>query len=145
MPNFNDLTREQLVTLRDRYLELINEEIELFGVKPTELRHLIGRLGELQCILDTNGKISNSANQKGFDVVGSNGRRISVKATAQKSGFVNISKSTCDLVDDLCVYQFADGVLTLIYRGPLESVLPLCLPSQDGKKHELSLSKLRKL
>src|SRR3546814_11525292 len=57
-----------------------------FGVKPTEVRHLIGRLGEFHCALQVGGNLAHMANQHGFDVVCSNDRRISVKTTAQVSG-----------------------------------------------------------
>lgn len=63
------ITLKNIKVLRDRYLELVNLEILKFGVKPTEVRHLIGRLGEFHCALAVKGELSHRANQHGFDVI----------------------------------------------------------------------------
>ncbi|WP_058361165.1 DUF6998 domain-containing protein [Xanthomonas translucens] len=76
------ITTGRIQQLYDKYLELVRLETEEFGVKPTELRHLIGRLGEFYCALQASGTLAHFANQHGFDVVCGNGRRISVKTTA---------------------------------------------------------------
>ena len=77
------ITADRIQQLYDKYLELIRLEIVEFGVKPTEVRHLIGRLGEFHCALQVGGTLAHLANQHGFDVICRNGRRISVKTTAQ--------------------------------------------------------------
>src|SRR4051812_12320283 len=53
-----------------------------WGVPPTELRHLCGRIGELYAALITNGQMAFTVNQQGYDVVSAEGERISVKTTA---------------------------------------------------------------
>lgn len=43
------ITTARLQHLYDQYLELVLLEIDEFRVKPTEVRHLIERLGEFYC------------------------------------------------------------------------------------------------
>ena len=100
------LSIEQIKLLHEKYLELIKLEVETFGVKPTEVRHLIGRLGEFHCALQVGGSLAHEVNQHGFDVGAPSGRRISVKTTAQTTGFVAIRESTLSKVDDLMVLQY---------------------------------------
>lgn len=145
MSTFDNISREQLVKLRDRYLELIKEEVELFGVKPTELRHLIGRLGEFECALHVGGTLAHRANQNGFDVVCSKGRRVSVKATAQKTGFVAIGKNTLHLADDLMVLQYVEGRLELLYYGCINEAVKVCRTYDGTGTYELDIAKARKL
>lgn len=139
------ITTARIQHLYDKYLELVRLEIDEFGVKPTEVRHLIGRLGEFHCALQVNGSLAHLANQHGFDVVCSNGRRISVKTTAQVTGFVPIGKSTIDRVDDLMVVQYRDGQLSTIYYGPVATAVEVCRYYDYSGKHELDISKARKL
>jgi len=40
------ITADRIRQIYGKYLELIRLEIVEFGIKPTEVRHLIGRLGE---------------------------------------------------------------------------------------------------
>ncbi|RXJ85295.1 hypothetical protein CRU87_10775, partial [Aliarcobacter trophiarum LMG 25534] len=47
-----------LEQLYNKYLEILNFEIKYFNHKPTELRHLIGRLGEFYCAIKTNGTLA---------------------------------------------------------------------------------------
>lgn len=131
--------------LYDRYLELVRLEIEEFGVKPTEVRHLIGRLGEFHCALQVDGTLAHMANQHGFDVVCNKGRRISVKTTAQTSGFVAIGKSTINQVDDLMLIQYLHGQLSTVYYGPIAPAIEVCRFYDYSGKHELDIAKARKL
>ncbi|AXF84864.1 hypothetical protein DTO96_100575 [Ephemeroptericola cinctiostellae] len=107
------INAKQIRTLYNRYLELIKLEVEMFGVKPTEVRHLIGRLGEFYCALKVDGTLAHSPNQQGFDVVCQNGKRISMKTTAQKTGFIAISSKTINIVDDLMIIQYLDQTLSI--------------------------------
>lgn len=139
------ITAAQIKQLYDKYLELIQLEIEEFGVKPTEVRHLLGRLGEFYCALQVDGTLTHLANQHGFDVICSKGRRISVKTTAQTSGFVAIGKSTISQVDDLMLVQYRDGQLLTIYYGPVDKAVEVCRYYDYSGKHELDIAKARKL
>jgi hypothetical protein len=139
------LSRSELETLYQRYLGLVRTEIEEFGVKPTEVRHLIGRLGEFHCALQVGGTLVHEPNQHGFDVVCAKGRRISVKTTAQRTGFVAIGKSTIEQVDDLMVIQYRDGGLETLYYGPVNVAVQVCRFYDYSGKHELDISKARRL
>jgi len=139
------ITTDQIQYLYDKYLELIRLEIQEFGVKPTEVRHLIGRLGEFYCALSVNGVLAHQANQHGFDVVCESGRRVSVKTTAQISGFVPISRSTIDKVDDLMIVQYRDGELSTIYYGPVGPAAAAARYYDSVGKYELDIAKARRL
>ncbi|MNF95289.1 hypothetical protein D3C85_1139910 [compost metagenome] len=139
------ITADRIKQLYDKYLELIQLEIAEFGVKPTEVRHLIGRLGEFYCALQVGGTLAHVANQHGFDVTCHNGRRISVKTTAQKSGFVPIGKTTIDKADDLMIIQYRDGVLSIIYYGPITLATAAARYYDHVGKYELDIAKARKL
>lgn len=131
--------------LYDKYLELIRLETLEFGVKPTEVRHLIGRLGEFYCALQVGGTLAHLANQHGFDVVCRNGRRISVKTTAQATGFVPIGKATIDKVDDLMIIQFRNNELSIVYYGPIGPATAAARFYEQVGKYELDISKARRL
>jgi len=139
------ISRDKIKILYDRYLDLIDLEIREFGVKPTEVRHLIGRLGEFFCALETNGTLAHTANQHGFDVVSSAGRRISVKTTAQITGFVPISASTLNRADDVMILQFFEGTLEIVYYGEISKATEVARFYKNVGKYELDLSKARKL
>ena len=139
------LTKERLLQLRNQYLSLVQLEVEELGVKPTEVRHLIGRLGEFECALLVGGTLSHIANQHGFDVVAANGRKISVKATSQKSGFVAISKSTLHHADDLMVIQYRNAKLEVLYYGCINKAVEFARFYTPTGSYELELSKARQL
>lgn len=139
------ITPERLVALRDQYLQLVKLEVEEFGVKPTEVRHLIGRLGEFECALLVGGTLAHRANQHGFDVVAGDGRRVSVKATAQKTGFIAISKKTLHYADDLMLLQYADARLSVVYYGCIRKAASAARIYEGVGKYELDISKARAL
>lgn len=139
------ITNDRLIALRDQYLKLIKLEIEEFGVKPTEVRHLIGRLGEFECALIVGGALSHRANQHGFDVIAKDGRKISVKTTAQKTGFVAISEKTSHFADDLMLLQYIDGYLVTIYYGCIKRAVSVARLYKGVGKYELDISKARTL
>lgn len=139
------ITTEQIRVLYDKYLELIKLEVETFGVKPTEVRHLIGRLGEFYCALEVGGVLAHTPNQHGFDVVCKNGRRISVKTTAQKTGFVPISSKTVHVVDDLMIIQYLGGKLSTVYYGSVNKAVEAARFYEHVGNFELDIAKARKL
>lgn len=139
------ITSEQLGLLYDRYLELLRLEVEVLGVSPTEARHLIGRLGEFHCALQVGGTLAHTTNQHGFDVVCPRGRRISVKTTAQSSGFVPIGKTTASKADDLMVVQYADGKLSTVFYGPMAAAVEAARHYKPTNNYEFDLSRARKL
>ncbi len=137
------IEQKQIKVLYDKYFELIKLEVKEFGVKPTEVRHLIGRLGEFFCAIETGGKLAHEPNQHGFDVISSSGRRISVKTTAQKTGFVTISANTVKKVDEIMILQYIDESLKIIYWGDVNPAIQAARIWKD--KFELDISKARKL
>jgi hypothetical protein len=139
------ITEAQVQQLYDRYLELLRLEINEFGVKPTEVRHLIGRLGEFYCALQVGGTLAHVANQHGFDVICAKGRRISVKTTAQTTGFVPIGKATLDKADDLMIIQYREGKLSILYYGPIEPAAKAARYYDTVGKYELDIAKARRL
>lgn len=113
------LSRVQLDELYMQYSTMLDLEINMFGCKPTEAIHLLGRLGELYCARHTNGTLARRVNQSGFDVVSGDGRRISVKTSAQKTGFVRINPRTMHQADDLMIVQFVDEQFSILYHGDM--------------------------
>ena len=137
------ITKEQIKPLYQKYLDAIKWETTELGCKPTEVRHLIGRLGEFYCALYTGGDLAKLTNQQGFDVVTNEGRRISVKTTAQKNGFVSINCNTLDKLDDLMLLQFRDNELLIAFYNSVEIAKSAF---RLWKNHfELDLSKAKRL
>jgi hypothetical protein len=134
---------ENIKFLLDKYLQIIDIEINQLGCKPTEVRHLLGRIGEFYCAAKTNGVLATQVNQRGYDVVCSNNRKISVKTTAQKSGFVTFNKRTLNLADDVMIVQYSDEGLKEIYFGTSDSIIPYCRTWVNN--YELDISKIKKL
>jgi hypothetical protein len=143
--NLKVINGAQVQQLYEKYLELIRLEIIEFGVKPTEVRHLIGRLGEFYCALQVNGTLAHVANQHGFDVICANGRYISVKTTAQTTGFVPINKFTLDKVDDLMIVQYRGGKLSTVYYGTIEPAVKAARYYDHVGRYELDIAKASRL
>jgi len=138
------IEQEKIKSFYDKYFEILKLEIKELGCKPTELRHLIGRLGEFHCAMLTNGELAHTPNQHGFDVISENGKKISVKSTAQKSGFVSINKKTINLFDEIMVLQLVDLEFHLLFHGTMKEVEPLCRSWKGNlDKYELDLGKLK--
>lgn len=141
--DMSKLQKTQLETLYQEYIELFDVELNMLGCKPTELRHLIGRIGEFKCALATNGRLASVPNQHGFDVISAKGKRISVKTTAQTSGFISINFRTVNFVDELMVIQFQSGKFVIIYHGPIKPALEVARVFNN--RYELDILKVKKL
>jgi len=137
------LTKSQIEILYQKYLEIIKLETIELGCAPTEVRHLIGRLGEFYCALKTNGTLAKETNQHGFDVISEDDRKISVKTTAQKSGFVSLNKKTLNKVDDLMILQFINNELQVIYFDKIENATKDC--RTWGDNFEIDISRAKKM
>ena len=114
LENQEFLKGNYIIQLFEEYIDILKFEMNVLGCKATELRHLIGRLGEFFCAIYTKGKLAHVTNQHGFDVI-SNGRRISVKTTAQKSGFISLNIRTLDQFDDIFIVQFLNNEFHLLF------------------------------
>lgn len=134
---------QALAALHAQYLALLHWEVQALGVQPTALVHLLGRLGEFHCALQVGGQLAARTHQRGFDVLGPDGQRISVKTTAQASGFVAIGQSTAAQADALMLVQYRDGETHTLYYGPMQPALDSA--RVYGSSFELDLSVARRL
>lgn len=138
------LTQMQLIQSLGEAMAWFERELQ-WGVEPTELRHLCGRIGELYAALIANGQMAQQVNQPGYDVVSGTGERISVKTTAMMnaSGHVTFSLKSLALVDRVMVLRMntEEMQIEVLIDAPIAEVLPL-LAAANGGKRTLSLSKL---
>lgn len=137
------LSKAQINQLYTQYNEIWRYEVHVLQNKPTELRHLMGRMGEFLCALQTDGKLALHANEPGYDVISATGRKISVKTTAQTTGFVAINRNTFDLFDDLFIVQYKNDLFQVVFFGEKEQIIESCRIYENT--YELDLSKLKKL
>ena len=93
--------------------------------------------------MQVNGKLAHEANQHGFDVISESGRRISVKTTAQKSGFITINPNTASKVDDLMLIQYFDSKLEVVFHGSIQKAIDVSR-TWEGK-FEFDISKAKRL
>jgi hypothetical protein len=140
------LTQMQIIQSLGEAMTWFERELG-WGVPPTELRHLCGRIGELYAALITNGQMATEVNQKGYDVVGVDGEKISVKTTAMMGtgGHVIFNSNTLDQVDRIIVLRVNTEemqVETLLNSTTSEAV-GFMGPEKKGKR-SLALSKLTK-
>ena len=112
----------RIVELLNKYIEILKVE-EALGTPATEMRALIGRLGEIYAVMKTDGKLAEITNQKGFDVIQGNGRTLSVKTTATLKSTININKNTAHLADDTMVVLYEDGQLKVIYHNDTKTLI----------------------
>ena len=135
--------QEQLARIYEEYMRVFRYELGVLKCSPAELRHLLGRIGELHCALDTGGQLERETNQHGFDVIDPDGKRISVKTTAQKSGFISFNQNTFDDFDDVYVLQYANDDFQVVYYGDKEPIREVAR-LYDGR-YEVDLGKIKAL
>ncbi|WP_416397150.1 DUF6998 domain-containing protein [Allohahella sp. A8] len=139
------LTQMQLIQSLGESMAWFERELN-WGVPPTELRHLCGRIGELYTALITNGQMATQVNQHGYDVVSSEGERISVKTTAMMgaSGHVSFNANSLSLVDRIVVLRVNTEEMQIetLLNAPVAEVAELF--SEANGKYILSFSKLVK-
>lgn len=137
------ISKAQVEQLYTYYQDILRYELHVLQTKPTELRHLLGRIGEFLCVLHTDGQLALQVNEPGYDVIGANGRKISVKTTAQANGFIPINRNTFHLCDDLFIVQYKNDAFHVVYFGDKEHIVEHC--RAYNKTYELDVSKLNKL
>ncbi|WP_166425883.1 hypothetical protein [Paraglaciecola sp. 20A4] len=138
------LTQMQIIQSLGEAMSWFERELS-WGVPPTELRHLCGRIGELYAALISNGQMATEVNQKGYDVVSAEGERISVKTTAmmRNSGHVTFNANTLELVDRVIILRVNTDEMqieTLLDASTAEMIE--LLGGERNAKRMLSLSKL---
>ena len=106
------LNQMQTIQSLGNNLAMLQQEVETFGVSATETRHLVGRIGELYACVITNGQMAPNTNEKGYDVVSSNGDRISVKTTATTttSGGALFNLKTLEYVDRIMIMRINEDL-----------------------------------
>lgn len=110
------LTQMQLIQSLGEAMAWFERELQ-WGVAPTELRHLCGRIGELYAALVSNGQLAQQVNQRGYDVVGGNGERISVKTTAMmtRGGHISFNPRSLDVVDRVMAVRRRTATAIFLY------------------------------
>lgn len=138
------LTQMQLIQSLGEAMAWFERELN-WGVPPTELRHLCGRIGELYAALITNGQMATEVNQKGYDVVSASGERISVKTTAMmgNNGHVTFNANSLDPVDRVIVLRVNTEEMQIetLLDAPVADAIGLMAQTVDGKR-SLSFSRL---
>jgi hypothetical protein len=140
------LTQMQLIQSLGEALSWLERELS-WGVQPTELRHLCGRIGELYTALITNGQMAAHVNQRGYDVVSSDGERISVKTTAMMGNTGHISFNTNSLgeVDRVVVLRINTDEMQveILLNALIAEAINLMSPESNGSR-DLPLRRLNK-
>ncbi len=97
------LSQVQVIRSLGEALTWFEKELS-WGVAPAELNHLTGRIGELYAAMITRGQMALETNQRGYDVIGADNERISVK-TVTSSVHVSFNPNTFHLVDRVMVLR----------------------------------------
>jgi hypothetical protein len=100
-------------------------------------RHLSGRIGELYAAMITNGRMATEVNQRGYDVVGSDGERISVKTTATSGvgGHVSFNPRSMSEVDRVIVLRIntEEMQVEILHDAPVAETMSLLGPEVNGR------------
>jgi len=112
----------RIVELLNKYIEILKVE-ESLGTPATEMRALIGRIGEIYAVIKTDGKLAENTNQHGYDAIQGNGKTLSVKTTATLKSTININSNTAHLADETMVVLYEDGELKIIYHGETKKLI----------------------
>lgn len=138
------LTQMQLIQSLGDAMAWFERELQ-WGVAPTELPHLCGRIGELYAALITNGQMATTVNQQGYDVVSAQGERISVKTTAMmgSSGHVSFNSNTLSQVDRVIVLRVntEEMQVEVLLNVPVQEAIERMTPEVQGRR-TISLSRL---
>jgi hypothetical protein len=140
------LTQMQLIQSLGEAMSWFERELN-WGVPPTELRHLCGRIGELYAALIINGQLAVEVNQKGYDVVSAEGERVSVKTTAMmgSGGHLAFNTNSLNYVDRVIVLRVNTEEMQIetLLNAPVAEAVALMASEGTGKR-TLSLSRLLK-
>jgi len=140
------LTQMQIIQSLGEAMSWLEREIS-WGANPTELTHLMGRIGELYVAMYTNGNMADNVNEKGYDVVTKDNERISVKTTSRTSsqGHVSFNPNTLQFVDRVIILRFnaEEMELEILLDKPIEEAKTLMTAKSNGKL-SISMSKIYK-
>ncbi|WP_051673159.1 DUF6998 domain-containing protein [Pseudomonas chlororaphis] len=131
------LTQMQIIQSLGEAMNWFERELQ-WGVKPTELPHLCGRIGELYAAMITNGQMATSVNQHGYDVVSAQGERISVKTTAKMkhTAYVSFNPRTLSQVDRVIVLRVntEEMQIEILLDAVIEKVMSMMGPEARGQR-----------
>lgn len=140
------MTQMQLIRALGDAMAWFERELE-WDVPPTELRHLCGRIGELYAAIITNGTMALNVNQKGYDVLGENKERISVKTTAKmgSQGHISFNENTLHYIDRVMIFRIDtdDMKIQTLLDKPIAEAIKLMSDDGSGNRN-IALSKLDK-
>jgi len=140
------LTQMQIIQSLGEAMSWFERELQ-WDVPPTELRHLSGRIGELYAALILNGQMATEVNQQGYDVVSSNGERVSVKTTAimGNSGHISFNLNTLDKVDRVVVLWIntEEMQIEVLLNEPINKAKEMMGKTNTSGRVFISLSRLR--
>jgi len=139
------LTQMQIIQSLGEAMAWFERELQ-WGVPPTELRHLSGRIGELYSALITNGQMATEVNQQGYDVVSATGERVSVKTTARMgtSGHISFNPNTLNKVDRVIILRINTEEMQIetLFNEPTDKATELMGKQNTNGKISIALSKL---
>jgi len=139
------LTQIQIIQSLGEAMSWFERELA-WGVPATELRHLTGRIGELYAALITNGQMATNVNEKGYDVVGETGERVSVKTTGMlgSSGHISFNPKTLDVVDRVIILRINTEEMQIetLLNDTRENAEKLMTAESSSGKRSIALSKL---
>ncbi len=112
-----------------------------WGVSPGSLTHLTGRIGELYTAMITRGQMALKVNQRGYDVVGADGERISVK-TCTTSTHLKFNRSTIHEVDRVVILRInideEEATIEEVVDAPVCAFISTCKELPDGYRYAVS-------
>jgi hypothetical protein len=131
------LSQVQIIRSLADALAWFEKEIS-WGVDSAELRHLTGRIGELYAAMITRGQMALAVNQRGYDVVGEDGQKISVK-TVTSSGHVSFRKSTLFEANRIMILRInideGEASIEEIAEAPVSDILTRCVETAEGYRY----------
>jgi hypothetical protein len=131
------LSQVQIIRSLADALAWFEKEIS-WGVDPAELRHLTGRIGELYAAMITRGQMALAVNQRGYDVVGADGQKISVK-TVTSSGHVSFRKSTLIEANRIMILRInideGEASIEEIAEAPVSDIIARCVETAEGYRY----------
>jgi len=140
------LTQMQIIQSLGEAMNWLERELS-WGANPAELRHLMGRIGELYVAMYTNGNLAEHVNEKGYDVVTKGNEKISVKTTTLSNGqgHVSFNPNTLIFVDRVIILRFnaEEMELEILFDKAIEEAKEFMVPQSNGKL-SISMSKINK-
>lgn len=140
------LSQIQIIQSLGEAMTWFQKELD-WNVDRASLKHLTGRIGELYAALITNGQMALASHERGYDVVGADGERISVKTTTMLggAGHVSFNANTLTYVDRVIVLRINTEEMQIetLLDAPVEQAKILMSANGDIALSKLSQRKIR--